>query len=47
MHRYGADIPVQPAEHRDLEAARARIMHALYVTAHAVGVSLHQHGHSR
>lgn len=48
VHRYGADIPVQRAESfRDLEAARARIMHALYVSAHAVGVSLHQHGHSR
>ncbi len=48
VHRYGADIPVQRAEgFRDLEAARARIMHALYVSAHAVGVSLHQHGHSR
>jgi len=48
VHRYGADIPVQRTEsYRDLEAARARIMHALYVSAHAVGVSLHQHGHSR
>lgn len=48
VHRYGADIPVQRTESfRDLEAARARIMHALYVSAHAVGVSLHQHGHSR
>jgi hypothetical protein len=46
--RYGADIPVQRTESfRDLEAARARIMHALYVSAHAVGVSLHQHGRSR
>ncbi|MFC7504141.1 hypothetical protein [Nocardioides sp. GCM10030258] len=48
VHRYGADIPVQRTESfRDLEAARARIMHALYVSAHAVGVSLHQHGRSR
>jgi hypothetical protein len=48
VHRYGTDIPVQRTESfRDVEAARARIMHALYVSAHAVGVSLHQHGHSR
>ena len=48
VHRYGADIPLDRAEsYNDLEAARARIMHALYVSAHAVSVSLHQHGHSR
>ena len=48
VRRYGADIPLQRTESdRDLEAARARIMHALYLSAHAVGVSLHQHGHSR
>ena len=48
VRRYGADIPVERTEtFRDLEAARARIMHVLYVSAHAVGVSVHQHGHSR
>ena len=48
VHRFGADIPVQRTEsYRDLEAARARIMHSLYIAAHAVGVSLHQHGQDR
>ena len=48
VRRYAADIPLDRAEsYRDLEAARARIMHSLYVTAHAVGVSLHQHGRGR
>ena len=48
VHRYGADIPVQRTEsYRDLEAARARIMHSLYIAAHAVGLSLHQHGQDR
>ncbi|WP_157537478.1 hypothetical protein [Nocardioides sp. Root190] len=47
VHRYGPDIPIQRADtFRDLEAARARIIHALYLSAHAVGVSLHQHGHN-
>lgn len=47
VHRYGADVPIQRADSfRDLEAARARIIHALYLSAHAVGVSLHQHGHN-
>ena len=48
VRRYGTEIPIERTEaHRDLEATRARIMHALYVTAHAVGVSLHQHGRTR
>jgi len=48
VRRYGADIPIKRADvHRDLEAARARIMHSLYLTAHAAGVSLHQYGRSR
>ena len=48
VRRYGAEIPIERTEnYRDLQAARARIMHALYVTAHAVGVSLHQYGRSR
>jgi hypothetical protein len=48
VRRYGADIPhEQPDAHRDLEAARTRIMHGLYVTAHAVNVALHDNGRDR
>ena len=48
VRRYGAEIPhEQPDAHRDLEAARTRIMHGLYLTAHAVNVALHEHGRDR
>ena len=48
VHRYRAEIPhEQPDSHRDLEAARTRIMHGLYLTAHAVNVALHEHGRDR
>lgn len=48
IRRYGAEIPhEQPDAHRDLEAARTRIMHGLYLTAHAVNVALHEHGRDR
>ncbi|MBS41585.1 MAG: hypothetical protein CMH83_00115 [Nocardioides sp.] len=48
VRRYGAEIPLeQPDAHRDLEAARTRIMHGLYLTAHAVNVALHEHGRDR
>ncbi len=48
VRRYGAEIPhEQPDAHRDLEAARTRIMHGLYLTAHAVNVALQQHGRDR
>lgn len=48
VRRYGAEIPhEQPDSHRDLEAARTRIMHGLYVTAHAVNVALHDNGRDR
>lgn len=48
VRRYGAEIPhEQPEAHRDLEAARARIMHGLYLTAHAVNVALHDNGRDR
>ena len=48
VRRYGAEIPHErPAAHRDLEAARTRIMHGLYVTAHVVNVALHEHGRDR
>ena len=48
VQRYGAEIPhEQPEAHRDLEAARTRIMHGLYLTAHAVNVALHAKGRDR
>jgi len=48
VRRYGAEILYeQPDAHRDLEAARTRIMHGLYLTAHAVNVALHDHGRDR
>lgn len=48
VRRYGAEIPhEQPDCHRDLEAARTRIMHGLYLTAHAVSVALHDNGRDR
>ena len=48
VRRYGAEIRhEQPDTHRDLEAARTRIMHGLYLTAHAVNVALHEHGRDR
>lgn len=43
--RYGTELPLHRVDvYRDLEAARSRVMHALYVSAHAVSVSLHAHG---
>lgn len=48
VRRYGAEIPhEQPDAHRDLGAARARIVHGLYLTAHAVNVALCDHGRDR
>lgn len=48
VRRYGAEIAhEQPDVHRDLEAARTRIMHGLYLTAHAVNVALHENGRDR
>lgn len=35
--------PRSPAAYDDLDAARMRVMHTLYVGAHAVGVAVHQH----
>lgn len=48
VERYAGEIPAErtPVRH-DLDAARTRIMHGLYVTAHALGVALHQHGRDR
>ena len=48
VRRYGAEIPHERSDaHRDLEAARTRIMHGLYLGAHAVSVALHQNGRDR
>src|SRR3546814_527637 len=48
VRRYGAEIAHEQTEaHRDLEAARTRIMHGLYLTAHAVNVALHDNGRDR
>jgi hypothetical protein len=48
VERYAGEIPAeQAAVRQDLDAARTRIMHGLYVTAHAIGVALHQHGRDR
>lgn len=48
VRRYRAEISVlRPEPRRDLQAAQARIMHGLYLTAHGVGVSLHQYGRAR
>lgn len=48
VRRYGAEIPHEQTEaHRDLEAARTRVMHGLYLTAHAVNVALHDAGRDR
>ena len=48
VERYAAEIPAaRAAVRQDLNAARTRIMHGLYVTSHAVGVALHQHGRDR
>ena len=43
--RYGADVPAhQTRTARDIDATRARVMHTLYVTAHAITVALNTHG---
>jgi hypothetical protein len=43
--RYGADVPThQTRTARDIDATRARVMHTLYVTAHALAVALNTHG---
>lgn len=48
VRRYGAEIPHEhAASHRDLEAARTKIMHGLYLTAHAITVALHNNGRDR
>ena len=48
VERYAGEIPAERSVVRqDLDAARTRLMHGLYVTSHAVGVALHQHGRDR
>lgn len=48
VRRYGPEISGRGAALRqDLQAARSRTMHALYVAAHAGSVGLHAHGHDR
>ena len=43
--RYGTDVPTQQSHTaRDIDATRARVMHTLYVTAHAIAVALNSHG---
>lgn len=45
VHRYGADVaPNQQRVRRDIQAARTRLMHAVYLSAHAVTVALHERG---
>ena len=46
--RYGAGVPAhQTRTARDIDATRARVMHTLYVTAHAITVALNNHGRDR
>lgn len=45
VRRYGTEIATLRVDvQRDLAAARSRVMHSLYVSAHAVNVALHEHG---
>jgi hypothetical protein len=48
VERYAGEIPLERRVVRDdVDAARARIMHGLYVATHAVSLALHQHGRDR
>ena len=48
VRRYGPEISGHGAALRqDLQAARSRTMHSLYVAAHAGSVALHSHGYDR
>jgi len=47
VERFADHMPLSDSGREDLHAARARIMHSLYVAAHAVTVSLVQHGRTR
>jgi hypothetical protein len=44
VHRYGADVaPNEKRVRGDIQATRTRLMHAVYLSAHAVTVALHDH----
>lgn len=44
VQRYGTDVaPNQQRVRRDIQAARTRLMHGVYLSAHAVTVALHDH----
>lgn len=48
VDRYGAELPThQPRVHKDLEAARTRVVHALYIATHGVVVALREDGRQR
>lgn len=47
VRRFSDHRPLSGSAREDLHAARARIMHSLYVASHAVTVSLVQHGRTR
>lgn len=48
VRRYGPELSGHGAALRqDLQAARSRTMHSLYVAAHAGSVALHAHGYDR
>jgi len=45
VRRYGAEVAAERGDvRRDIQATRARLMHGVYLTAHAIGVALHQRG---
>jgi hypothetical protein len=45
VQRYGAEVAAERGDvRRDIQAARTRLMHGVYLTAHAIGVALHQRG---
>lgn len=48
VRRYGPEISGNAAAiRRDVDAARARTMHGLYLASHGVSVALHAHGRDR
>jgi hypothetical protein len=48
VDRYGGDVPThQPAVQKDLEAARTRVVHTLYLATHGVVVALIEVGRQR
>lgn len=47
IQRFSDHTALSDSAREDLQAARARVMHSLYLTSHAVTVSLVQHGRTR